>query len=73
MTKNITTDFIVAIQKDITPTGKKVWQWLDKDFLHEVIEQDGIFYFNGNNIPDYIYNYLITMGEIKGLKHISKI
>lgn len=57
------------VENETTKISQKAYDVLDAEGIADIIEKDGVFWFEsyiqGNNCPDYIYDYLIKFVKRK--------
>lgn len=76
MKKNITSEFWDYVEQDKTKTGKKVYNWLNYDYLSEVILEDDCFWYETNqsiDVPNYIHDYIKNWGIKQGYRYLWDI
>ena len=69
--ENITGLVYKALEKEEAKIAKKVFKWLDKDFLNIVVYDGEAFAFEANaKMPNYVYKYLRRYIAKMGYKYI---
>ena len=76
--KNIYNDVMEMLKEEKSKISKKAFGILDEERIAGIIENDGIFWFEGyqygNDCPKYIYEYLIKFIKRKfNLKYLGEI
>ena len=78
--RDITNDFweYVEQHRQDSKLSEKVYKWLDRDNLNEIIEYHNSFWWNlscpsTNSMPKYIYDYIKSWGESRGLTYVFDI
>ena len=55
----------------------KIYNWLNKDNLSSIINDNGVFWFEyvtQNSSPaNYIYDYMVKWGKKRGLKYLYEL
>ena len=61
-------------KKDKCKIWNKIYNWLDRDNLGNIVLDNNIFWFEKTCslaiFPNYIYDYLVKWGEKKGYKYL---
>ena len=58
------------VEKDKTKIGKRVYNWLQYDFLRGIFLSDNTFWIESNHMPNYIRDYIIRFYKRKGYKYL---
>lgn len=75
-TENITHLLFSDLEKSNTKISKKVANWLDQDWLREVIAYHGVFWYVYSpnvTMPRYVHNCILKWGRSKGFTYIGDV
>ena len=60
----------VEVEKNKTKIGKKVYEWLQYDYIKSIVLSDSTFWIECNDMPSYARNYIIKFYKRKGYKYL---